>query len=263
MSKNEIKYYSALKQKKYRESEGLFLIEGNNLIEECLRSGIYRDLLTKIFVRNDYKDKEFLSAVSRANPLTEFITADHKGINALSETVNSQGIIGVVKINPHPEKNYAGNNKSRLIVLLESVNDPGNLGTILRTCYWYGVDKVYLSEGSVDILNSKVLRSSQGAVFHLNIITGIHTAKTAGEYHKNNFNVILTDLNAEEYVSEIKFGSERDYLVIFGNESSGISKPILENKDYKRVRIKGFSECESLNLGVSAGILLDRIRNYR
>ncbi|MCB0727643.1 MAG: RNA methyltransferase [Ignavibacteriae bacterium] len=261
MSKNEIKYYSKLKQKKYRESEGLFLIEGNNLIEECIKSPTYRKLLTKIFVINDYPDKEFLSTITEPNPHIKILYTDSKGINSLSETVNSQGVIGVVKINPESEINYSNINNPRLIVLLESINDPGNLGTILRNCYWYGVDKVYLSEGSVDILNSKVLRSSQGAVFHLNIKTNVDAAKISDEYYKNNFKIILTDLNSKNYVSEIKFSTDTNYLVLFGNESSGLSKSVLENQNYQKVKIKGYSECESLNLGVSAGILLDRIRN--
>lgn len=261
MSKNEIKYYSKLKQKKYREEEGLFLIEGNNLIEECVKSSVYKDLLLKVFVRNDYSDTEFISSFTHFNPHIDIVYTDGSGIKALSDTVTSQGIIGVVKKPVDPVFIRSEESKGQLFVLLESINDPGNLGTILRTCYWYGVEKVFLSFDSADIYNSKVLRSSQGAVFHLNIKSNIDAVKLTEKLHQNNFNIFLTDLKAKEYVSRIQFKDSENYLAVFGNESAGISKSILENPNYKRVKIRGFSECESLNLAVSAGILLDRIKN--
>lgn len=263
MSKNEIKYYSKLKQKKYRETEGLFLIEGNNLIEECLKSPVYRELIIKVFVRNDYSNPEFISTISSSHPHIEIIYTDAKGITSLSETVNSQGIIGIVNKPDDRAGVQSTNSKSNgnLIVLLESISDPGNLGTILRTCHWYGVDKVFLSNDSVDIYNSKVLRSSQGAVFHLNIKSDADASGVTEKFYKDNFEILLTDLKAEEYISEIKFNETDNYFIVFGNESKGISRSILEKKDYKRVKIRGYSGCESLNIAVSAGIILDRIRS--
>lgn len=261
MSKNEIKYYSKLKQKKYRESEGLFLIEGINLIEECLKSPSYRNLLTKVFVRNDFPYTEFLSSVSGSAPHIQVISTDNSGIKALSETVNSQGIIGIVKTNPEFENSHTGKDKSGLMVLLDCINDPGNLGTIIRTCYWYGVDKIYLSNYSVDVYNSKVLRSSQGAVFHVNIESNADAVNITDKLYRDNFEIILTDLKTDEYVSDFKFNAMNNYLLVFGNESNGITGAILENKNYTRLKIRGFSDCESLNIGISAGILLDRIRN--
>lgn len=262
MSKNEIKYYSKLKQKKYRESEGLFLIEGINLIEECIKSPAYKYLLTKIFVRNEFSNPEFILSVSGSAPHIEIINTDSSGIKALSDTVNSQGIIGIVKTNPEFENSNTGKGKSKLMVLLDCINDPGNLGTIIRTCYWYGVDRIYLSSDSVDVYNSKVLRSSQGAVFHVNIVSKADTAKITQKLYTDNFTIILTDLKANEYVSDFEFNKLNDYLLVFGNESNGINRSILESKNYTRLKIKGFSDCESLNIGISAGILMDRIRNY-
>jgi TrmH family RNA methyltransferase len=174
----------------------------------------------------------------------------------VAETENSQGIAAVV----HKRKpaNIDSLLKSKLVIALDRINDPGNLGTIIRTAYWFGVDAVITGENSVDIYNPKVLRSTQGGMFHVNIIENMPLEKTLVDLCSIGFNVYLLDVKAPKNLEEIKV---QDKIVfVFGNETDGISKNIL-NKGYQSVKIEGYSNCESLNVAVSCGIVLQCFRN--
>jgi TrmH family RNA methyltransferase len=259
LTTGEIKYYSGLKQKKYRDSENKFLIEGEHLIEECLKSEFYKTCLKKIFIRNDYLNNDLIIKIKNSDLNIELIDLNEKTFNRLAETVNSQGIIGVVsKLNSASNKIPFG---KKFIVALDSVNDPGNLGSIIRTSYWFGADGLLIGSDSVDVFNSKVIRATQGAIFHLIIEDRINLESELIKYFESGFNIVLADLNSDKSLSDFKFIKERKYIFVFGNEANGISKRILENENYIKLKIKGFSDCESLNISVSAGIVLNEFIN--
>ena len=260
MTINEIKYFSKLKQKKFRDSENRFLIEGEHLIEECLESGFYKNNLEKVIVRKDFDNETLLSKINSHKGSPEIISIDTKSFNQISETVNSQGIIGVVsKLNTELSQNSVD---SKLTVALDSINDPGNLGAIIRTCYWFGVDELLIGKESVELYNSKVIRASQGALFNLNIREEVDMEKELQAKDNKGFRIYLTDLSSDKYISELKFASDEKYLFVFGNESNGINKKILGNRNYEKMRIKGFSDCESLNISVAAGIVLNEFVKF-
>jgi len=242
--------YSLLKQKKYRDSENKFLIEGIHLVEECLKSKYYRDNIEKIFVLNGFSDKSFLNKIdSRA----DVVFLDKKKFSKLSETVTPQGVIAVVSKN---SKHSLRHSSQKVTVAVDSINDPGNLGTIIRTCYWFNVDELIVSKNSADIFNSKVIRSSQGAIFNVNIKSEVDLKNDLEMKLKDSLEIILCDVNTENYLSEFTFNKNKNYVLVFGNESKGISKSILQNKDYRKIKIKNYSECESLNVAVAAGIVI-------
>jgi TrmH family RNA methyltransferase len=180
LSLKEIKQLASLKQKKFREQENRFLIEGFHLIEECLSSSFH---LEKILLREDVDLKKFKLS---GRKLPEIIKLPKSQFKKLQETDNSQGIIGVVKI---PEQKTVKNTKGNLIIALDRINDPGNLGTILRTSYWFGIDKILLGENSADIYNSKTIRSSQGAVFHLNLQLNVKLSEELLIYYQSGYNI--------------------------------------------------------------------------
>ncbi|MBK8550307.1 MAG: RNA methyltransferase [Ignavibacteria bacterium] len=259
MTKNEIKYYSGLKIKKYRDSEKKFLIEGVHLIQECLKSKNYRTNLEKVIIREDFRNEELLKIIRNNENKTDIILLNEKTFSHLAETVNSQGIIGVVAQNSNSFlKEFPDGN---LIVALDSINDPGNLGTIIRTSYWFGADQMLISKNSVDLFNSKVIRSSQGALFNLNIIDEADLEVDLKKLYEKKYNIILTALNSDTNLSDFRFKAYEKYVFVFGNEASGISRGILDNKNYQKIRISGFTDCESLNISVSAGIFLNTFRN--
>ncbi|HEY5533542.1 MAG TPA: RNA methyltransferase [Ignavibacteria bacterium] len=257
MTKNEIKYFVNLKKKEFRDSEDIFLIEGTHLIGECLSSKYYKNNLTRIFITSNYKNV-LLEKLKTAGFAFEVLQENI--FNKLSETKNPQGIIAVVKINVG--KIFTGIDVD-LAIALDNINDPGNLGTILRTCWWFGVNKIFISSNSVDLFNSKVIRGSQGALFNLDISTNIDLNKTLKGLSNIGWKLYATDLKANKYLDEIDFGVTKKNIFVFGNEANGISTEILSNPLFKKIKIKGHSSCESLNIGVSVGIVLDYILNRK
>jgi RNA methyltransferase, TrmH family len=250
LDKNKLKIFSSLKIKKYREKHKLFLIEGNHLVNECLKSKYYSDKVECILINDDFDITNNKSI--KNNDVIKIKNIDFKKI---SETQNSQGIIAVVnQASDYPEI------KSNITVLIDNLSDPGNLGTILRNCYWFGVKNVLLSENTVDVFNSKVLRATQGAFFHLAVKENLSLTETVNKFLTNNYEIILASLNTENYLENYSFSKSKNYLLIFGNEAHGISDSLEKNKELIKLKIKGYSDCESLNVAVSSGIFLSFMR---
>lgn len=259
MTKAELKYYEKLKQKKYRDSERKFLIEGIHLVEECIKSEKFKNNIEKIFIDKNFTEVLSFQNSGNKHQFTKIVRLDEKDFNKLTETVNSQGIIGVVN-KLSPVKNIDSNGLA-LTVALDNINDPGNLGTIIRTCYWFGVTEVLISRNSSDLYNSKVIRSSQGSIFHLNIRNELNIENELEEYFKKGFCILLSEANGKIPSADLKNFGERNTVIVFGNEANGISKSILRNPDYHSVAVKGFTQCESLNVAVAAGIILNDLKN--
>ena len=261
MTKAELKYYSGLNQKKFRDRENKFLIEGEHIISECIRSKYYKDMLEKVFVREDYGNDKLTGSIRKSIPGIDIVSVSENNFNKLSGTVNSQGIIGVVRKSVKDKEISLRN--ERIIVALDSVNDPGNLGTIIRTCHWFGADQILLGNDSVEISNPKVIRASQGSVFNVNILDELDLKSVLEKYFRKGYDVLLSDLNSENYLDEFILNINKKYVIVFGNEANGISKDILKNSDFRKLKIRGFSDCESLNLSVSAGIILYSFRDLK
>lgn len=258
VTKAEIKYLKKLKQKKHRDEEQKFLIEGFHLIEECLASVLYRDSIERLLILSSNSHKpEVLKIIEKVGKVKATVI-EEKVFDQISDTVNSQGIVAEVRMNPHEidPDSFADEN---IIVALDRINDPGNLGTILRTCYWFDVKKILVSNGSADIFNPKTLRSSQGAVFHLNIRTNTNLSHKLISLKEKQFQIFLSDLNSRLTIDQIDNSTSRAAFV-FGNEANGISKELLDDENFTKIKIKGYSECESLNVAAAAGIMLYEFR---
>lgn len=246
LSNNEYKLVASLKVKKYRDSHKLYIIEGEHLVSEYIKSG--KKGLMYVFFRYDFVNENLLEQL----PDEKVFQIRRLLYDKLCDTKTPQGILAVVK-QDDSENDISGN----LIVALDNINDPGNLGTILRTCYWYGVDTVLIGKNSADVYNPKTIRSSQGALFHVNY------KKDAGideELNKlNDYDVFLTSLNGTNIRSADIRNNKN--VIVFGNEANGISENLLQNEKYKQIKIKSYTGCESLNVSVSAGIILNEFRN--
>jgi RNA methyltransferase, TrmH family len=176
-----------------------------------------------------------------------------KSFNKLIETESSQGIVGVVSM---PDSN-TGKNPGRIVIALDRINDPGNLGTIIRTAYWFNSGTILLSENSADVYNPKVLRSSQGAIFHTNVIEDVNLPDKLAKLKADEYNIYLFTLDAKTNLDEItKSKKSGKSVIVFGSESHGISSELLSG-DFEKVKIRGYSECESLNVAISCGIALN------
>ena len=260
ISNSDLKYFEKLKQKKYRDEENKFLIEGVHLIEECLKSDIYRSKLEKIFVREDFNNDKAFESIKNSDHYAEIDFIPVSKFSKLSETVNSQGIIGLIS-KPDVTINRAKKENENLIVIaIESINDPGNLGTIIRNCHWFGIDELIIGNNSVDVYNSKVIRSSQGALFFVNIKNEVDFQTELENYSSDNFEILVTDLNAEKHLTEIEIDKAKNYVIVFGGESTGVTESISGNENYSKMKIKGYTDCESLNVAVTSGIIMYEFR---
>src|ERR1035437_8980644 len=160
ISKNKLKYYSALMKKKDRDIHKKFIAEGLKTIQEGLNSSYSCEI---VLVTAEYEDT-YAEFPRKYNVPIE--TVEEKDFNMLTDTVTPQGIVAVFNYPPAKDIN---NIKSGLIVCLENIADPGNLGTIIRNCDWYGVTDIVLSKYCADPFSPKTVRSSVGSIFHLNI----------------------------------------------------------------------------------------------
>ncbi len=164
ISKNDLKYYSSLLIKKYRVQEEKFIVEGLKIVEEGLNSNYSNEV---VFVTPLFADSfsEIVSVLKKkASTIIELKSSEFQRI---SDTKAPQGIAAVFE-KKYPKRKLT-ELKENIIVLIDNISDPGNLGTIIRTCDWFGLYNILITNESVEYLNPKVLRSSMGSVFHLNI----------------------------------------------------------------------------------------------
>ncbi len=251
ISKNDLKYYSSLLIKKYRMKEEKFLVEGLKIVEEGLNSNYDNEV---VFVTPLFAESfpEIISAIrKRANTVLELRSNEFQRI---SDTKSPQGISAVFE-KKYPKKNLT-DLKDNILVLIDKVSDPGNLGTILRTCDWFGIYNVLLTNESAEYLNPKVIRSSMGSVFHLNIYdevfeNDITNLKSAG------YQIISSDTKGKNIFN---FNPETKSILVFSNESTGPSEMIVELAD-KTVSIPGKGRAESLNVSSAAAIIIANLVN--
>ena len=168
------------------------------------------------------------------------IYVDEKVFNTITEVKNPQGILAVIgKESKEKEINY----KEDIIVILDDIQDPGNLGTILRTVDSVGLSQIIVSKKSGDIYNSKVVRSTMGAIFRVNVIESENLNSTIKEIKKRKFNIISTSLNTDKSLYDITLNKS---VIVIGNEANGVSKEIQDLSDIK-IKIPMLGKTESLN----------------
>lgn len=229
-----IKEVRKLRDKKYSLSEGLYIVEGEHLVVEALKN----NLLYELFVLEG-NEKDYRYAY-------DLVT--EKVMKKLSDLKSTPRVIGVVSMK---ETKDLGNK----IVLLDNVQDPGNAGTIIRNAVAFGVDTIIFSKESVNPYNDKVVRSAQGMIFNVNIIVD-DLSKRIKEIKEKNIKVIGTSLKTKRNVNAMP--KYEKYAVVFGNEGNGMSDEISKMCDVS-YKISMDNKCESLNVGVSCGIILYKL----
>ena len=227
----KIKEVNKLKQKKYRDSEGKFIVETLNLIKEAY----LKDSLIELYVLKGYNLPLNIDVL--------MYTVTEEVMNKI-KSINTSNVLGVC--HKKESNTYVGNK----YLLLDGVQDPGNLGTILRSSLAFGVDTVVLSEGCCDLYNDKVIRASEGAIFKLNILKE-DLKVSINNFNKMNIPIYGTDVVGGKEVSLIEKDS---YAIIMGSEGNGISSEIKKLvKENIYIKIK---DVESLNVAVATSIIL-------
>ena len=247
ISKKQLQYYSSLLIKKYRKTENKFLVEGKKSVLEGINSSYKCEV---VFVTNKFS-VENIETVNEITALKNtIITLTQKEFEKISDTKTPQGISAVF-IKPEPNLSRLFLINDQLIVILDNISDPGNLGTIIRNCDWFGIRNILLSENIVDYTNPKVIRSSMGSIFHLNIFEEINTESLL-KLRANGFEILCADLEGENIFN---YRSEKKKVLILSSESQGPSEEIQTISD-KKICIPKIGNAESLNVASASAILL-------
>lgn len=223
-----IKQFCKYHEKKTREIDQRFLVENEHLIQEAIQANQLETLILPIGSSYPF-DGEIL-----------FVTPEI--LNKLKMNVSAPSMVGVCKM----KKAQAIQNR---VILLDDVQDPGNVGTIIRSAYSFGFDSVVLSNKCADLYNDKVVRSTQGALFHMNVVRG-NLIDFVKQCQSNAIPVYATTL--EEADGLASFENPKKLALVFGNEGEGVSQVIQAMAD-QRIFIE-MNQFESLNVAVAAGI---------
>lgn len=245
---NEIvKNIKKLKEKKYRDIQNEFIVEGIKMLEEAIseKAKIKLIVVCEECINDGTISKELLYKIASY----ECIYVTEKVFDVLSDVKSPQGILAVIeKKNTENQIDYSQD----IIIALDDLQDPGNLGTILRTIDSSGLNQIILSKNSADSYNPKVVRSTMGAIFRINIIEVEDLAQTLREIQKNNFEVVVTALDTNNSIYDIEY---KNKVIVIGNEANGVSKEV-QNLANKRVKIPMLGKTESLNASVAASIMI-------
>jgi len=242
LSKNEIKFIQSLKQKKSRIEHGLFIAEGSKIVEEIITSNFIIETLAGT--------PEFFNKVTNipAGIKQHIITEDE--LEKISCLSTPQQVLAVVKTEQDNIKTLQNNN---WCLALDGIQDPGNLGTIIRTADWFGIKNIVCSNDTADLYNSKVIQSTMGSFTRVNIFYTDLTAWMSTQ----TMPVYGAVLNGENIFN---LQSKDKGIILIGNEGRGIRK---ENMDYIKipVTIPRLGNTESLNAAVATGIILSHLIN--
>ena len=247
LSKLQIKSITNLRLKKYRNLENKFLVEGEKAVRDGLNSGYDYEL---ILATQEYLDKN--PHTLKGNQKAEIIK--NNDFQKITDTVNPQGIAAIFK-KPGQKKDWTNNLNSELIVCLENISDPGNVGTIIRNCDWFGIKNIILSNTCADVYNPKTIRSSVGSLFHTNIFFSCNLLDDLNIL-KNKGCKILSSALGGKSVFNYKTGEKT--IIILGNEANGISKNILSFSD-NFITIPKIGNAESLNVANASAVILGEL----
>lgn len=252
---SKIKYVRSLNNKKNRETD--FVIEGYKLVEEAIYEMTEKSEIKFILINENETDKnEFFRFIDllKSNEVNYYL-CDNKVFNSVADTINAQGILAVASKKVYDKNIILTNNK--FIIMCDRIQDPGNLGTIIRTADAFGPSAVILNKGCVDIYNSKVVRAAAGALFRVPFIIGDTSSEIILYLKNTGYKIISTVVDSDYSFNDIE--KSEKICVVIGNEGQGVSQEILDYSDLN-ITIEMTGRLESLNASIAAGISIYEIR---
>jgi len=251
LSQTKLKSLTSLKQKKYRQQTGHFLVEGIRLCETLLDSSFETQQV--VFcpdMLNSARAETVINAFRKRGVSVDEL--DKQATNKLSDTKTPQGIFAVARMRNITFAALIEQQPETLLVS-DNISEPGNLGTIIRTAAWFGVDGLLLSSETVEYSNPKVVRSSAGAVFNVPIVTNLDLKKVLPALLTAGYDITLSDIDKGD--SYLTYAWSGKTALVLGNEADGISESV-RSFDLKRICIPRYGSGESLNVSAAAAILL-------
>ncbi len=248
---NQIKLLRKLSKRKYREKENLFVVEGERAVKQIIDHN-FLEIVTIFVVEANTSDYELFA--------NSFLL-DQKTFDEVSNTETPQGVLAICKMPKSSSISELISLDFGVIVATDAIQDPGNLGTIIRTATWFGTDAIILGTGTVDTFNPKVVRSTVGSTGTLPFLTG-NLIEVIGKLEEAGWNTLLLDGNQGSIpVNQIK--NHKKTILVVGNEANGISKELI-TPNRQRVLIPSKSlnkSIESLNAAVALSIGLWCVNN--
>lgn len=238
-----VKDTKKLHKKKYRDLTGHYIIEGEHSVQEALENNA--SIETIVTTESGLiKYAELIKKISDG----KLIIVTEQIFKQLSELPTPQEILAIIN------KSEGTDRIGKKILVLDNVQDPGNVGTMIRTADAAGFDQVVLGEGCVDVYQSKVQRALQGSQFHISIVTNVDLSSWISKMKQENILTIATALD-ETAMSYKELDGKESLAIVMGNEGQGVSQEILNQVD-KKVYIPMKGRAESLNVAVAAGIVM-------
>lgn len=242
-----VKHIKKLKDKKYRDINKEFIVEGIKLIKEAIEENaeIKQIVICDNCQNSDIIPKELMYEIAKY----ECVYVTEKIFNSISDVNTPQGILAIIgrKITEE-EIDYSQD----IIVALDDIQDPGNLGTILRTVDSIGLNQILVSKGTADSYNPKVVRSTMGAIFRVKIIECEDLERTLKQIKKHKYELVITSLQTKNSIYDVEYNKK---AIVIGNEANGVKQEIQDIADIK-VKIPMLGRTESLNASVATGIIL-------
>ncbi len=249
------KVLTKLDRKKHRDELGLFLVEGKKSVSDAItaKADIEQLVVTDRFV---HEQRQFCQnpQVQSFFQSRRVLTLSESSFAELSETTTPQGVIAVIK---KPANVLTPLLNGETIIILDDLRDPGNVGTIIRTADWFGVDGV-IFVGGADPFQSKVVRASMGSFFHLPIYDSVNVVSELEQLKQSGFTIITTRPELADQPSS-PLPRQQKLAIIFGNESRGTSAVLDEAAD-QSFSLPRFGNAESLNVAVSVGLVLYELK---
>ena len=256
IAKSRLKNMLALRYKKFRDEQNLFLIEGYRLCQEALQSDFKVETL---LIHSDSLSPENLNEITKLAQYkqVEILEIQQSEVKRLAETVNSQGVFCIIQ-QKKIELDTVLNKDNQLIVIISEGQDPGNVGTIIRTCDWFGITAIFLSKGTVELYNPKVIRSTMGSIFHLQIVEQVELDNLLPRLSQMGYHIFGTDVNGQYNYNQTNY--PRPLALVIGNENKGINNNLFKYFD-RTIKIPSYGKAESLNMAVATSIIISRAIN--
>ena len=242
-----IKHIKKLKDKKERDLSNEYIIEGIKLIQEAIQENakIKQIIICDDCEKTESIPKDLMYEIAKQ----ECIYVTNKIFETITEVMNPQGILAIIE---KQSKEIQIDDKQDIILALDDIQDPGNLGTILRTADSIGLTQILVSKRTADCYNPKVVRSTMGAIFRVKIIECEDLVKTLKEIKKHKFEIVVSSLQTDNSIYDINYHKK---VIVIGNEANGVKKEIQDLAD-KKIKIPMLGKTESLNASVATGIIL-------
>lgn len=241
------KLAKSLKVRKYREKNRMYILEGMKQILHGVKMGLSPKYLFVKMSKYDF----LLQQEGFSNLKSDLYMMSDELFDEVSDTEHSQGIIALFEISENPLLPASSD-----CLILDQIQDPGNMGSIIRNADAFGITDIYLLKGCVDVYSQKVVRAAMGSLFNVNVHAPMELEELVEEIKSRGNTILLSDLSAQSMLHEFEFKNrERGYAVVLGNEGKGISPKWYEYK-YESIKIAMFGSAQSLNVAMASAILM-------